>query len=525
MPAQQVAQQLTTQGEQPTQTQVMRQFGGCYTKSQRSAVPQDRFYDLENVIPLGAANCHVVNNISAQLYDFVAGTNDIYASQFGAVASAPYLFNSSAQGNIIAWNINAATATQINGLHTYSSSGVRSVSWFNTYQLFIDSTGYGSWPGAGNITPLALAHGPTQGTDIAVAFGRVWVSNGRLILFSAAYDGTSTTDPTNDTAWQAANGAGFVNMTDPALVGNIVRLWAQNGFLYIFGSTCVFAISNLYVPFGAVPPTPVFTITPIQSIIGTNQPFAIFPYNRALMFANSYGAWAIEGVEATRISEDLDGTWQFLAPTANISGGQCIVQSILNAAFLIQRQNDPVFGSNTVVALWFDGKWWFANFGAITFLMSGVVGSQPVLFALIGNQLFELFQDATTAPATTIMSPLWDMDDPLSDKECIRAGFEIFTTLTQSTNSITSTIDTEAGSQPLNVTATLGTLNFVNGSGQPITFVGAGPITWVVGGHQLYSSVAPGGFGKFIGMTIKTTGVAYEFDSFLMDLKTKRKRW
>jgi len=50
------------------------------------------------------------------------------------------------------------------------------------------------------------------------------------------------------------------------------------------------------------------------------------------------------------------------------------------------------------------------------------------------------------------------------------------------------------------------------------------PITWTVSTYQLYQAPGTGVRSKFAGMTIKTTGLAYELDSFYMDFK-KRKRW
>src|SRR5215469_4156971 len=93
--------------EAPLLTQVMRSFKGVNTRAQRSAIPDDTFYDLQNIIPIGDANLHTVAGLSASLHDF--STDTIYAMQYGMVASVPYLFAYSTQGNIIAWNLNANT--------------------------------------------------------------------------------------------------------------------------------------------------------------------------------------------------------------------------------------------------------------------------------------------------------------------------------------------------------------------------------------------------------------------------------
>lgn len=516
-------QALPAPGEAPLGTQIMRAFKGVNTQAERSAIPQDTFYDLQNVIPIGPANLHVVPNTSAALHDF--STDTIYAAQFGMVGTTPYLFAYSSQGNIIAYNLSANTAAKINGADTLSSSGVKMTSWYQTYALFIDSTGYYSWNGT-TFTKLSLADGPSAGTDICVYGGRVWVSNGRLIVLSAAYNGTSTTDPTNNTAWEGTNGASFLNMTDATLVGNIVRIWPQNGFLYIIGSTCVYVISDIYVPSGASPPTPVYTLTAIQSIIGTDQPFAVFPYNRALMFCSRYGVWAIQGVQAQRISADIDGTFQYLTFTQQVSGGQCIIHSILNAAFLVQRQGDPVLGSGTVIAMWFDSKWWFANVGNAAFIASVVMNAEPVLMAIIGNKLYQLFEDTTTCPDTQVMTPLWDMSDPISDKLVVRAGVELIAEILESTSNVSVTLDTFNGSTPFGALTSFGSVAFVNTNGGLVQFTGtaSAAIFWTVGNYQLYQGYPPGMWSKYVGLTLTSSGITYELDSFLMDFKL-RKRW
>ena len=513
---------IIEKGETPLITQVMREFKGVNTRSERSAIPEDTFYDLQNVMPIGNANLHTVPGLSAALYNFAS--QNIYAAQFGMVASIPYLFCYSTQGQIIAYNLNSQTAASIgSGL---SGSATRMAPFYNLYALFIDSTGYYSWDGT-TFSTLSLANGPSQGTDIAVFAGSVWVSQGRLILVSVAYAATMATDPTQNSAWETVNGATFLVMTDPSLVGNISRLWPQNGFLYIFGPTCVWALTDVIVPTGAVPPTPVWTLLQVQGIVGTDQPFSVFPLNRALMFATRYGVWAIEGVNATELSSDIDGTWQYLTFGQGISGGQAIVLNKLNAAFLITRANDPILGSGNVVAMWFDNKWWFANIGTSTFIVAAVVNAKPTLFAIVGNELYEMFDTAQTVPPNTqVMTPMWAFNDPLSLKQCLRAGFDVITSTIEAASTVTATLDTFNGSSSLPVASSTGILTFVNGAGAALTFTGVGsaPITWITNSYQLYEAAAPAMYSPFVGMTIKTSGLAYELNGFYMDVKTRR-RW
>ena len=484
-------------------------------------MPEDHFFDLQNLIPLGPANLQVVNNISAALHDFAGDT--IYFAQYAQVVSTQYIIAFATNGKVFSYNLAGGATAQINAGKLLSGANSRMTQWMNKYVLFIDSTGYYSWDGAA-FTLLNGAQQPVSGTDIATYGGRVFVLSGRLITLTGAYDGTGTLDPTANTAWLTANGSTFANMTDPTLTGNGTRLISQNGYLYIFGATCLYALSDIYVPSGANPPTPVFTLTNIQAIIGTDQPTSIFPYNRSLMFANRYGAWAVTGVDAQRFSEDIDGTWQYLSFSPSISGGQCIVNNILCGAFLLQRAADPIFGSNTVVGLWFDKKWWFANFGTITFITTAFLNNVPTIFGFIGNKLFSLFTDSTTAPNTQSITPLWSMEDPISTKEIIRAGVEITTVLVG--GSVTISVDGTGGNSSVATSQSPGVLTFIGAGGVAIKFTGLGGvgIVFTVGTYALYSGYPPGVFSHYIGMTTTSTGVSGQFSSFFMDYK-KGARW
>ena len=349
----QATQQKTAKDERRLATKDFREFKGVFTQSDRSAMPPDHFYNLENLQPIGPSNLHMVPNISAALHDYAA--DEIYYAQSVQVGSVQYELCFASNGKVFAYNLVANTSAQINTGVLLSGAGSRVAQWENTYALFIDSSGYYKWDG----TTFAAVTGsgvPSAGVDIAVYAGSVWIANGRLVSISAGYDGTSTTDPTNASAWAVANGADFLNMTDPVLVGSITRLWATVGYLFIFGITCVYSVSNVYVPTGAVPPTPVFTLLPVQSVIGTDQTASVFPFNTSLMFANRYGGWVTDGVNCERFSEAIDGTWQYLSFSPAISGGYCIVNNILCSAFLLNRSNDPNFGSDTVLGMWFNSK-------------------------------------------------------------------------------------------------------------------------------------------------------------------------
>lgn len=508
-----MSKQSAAKNEEPRRSKYFREFKGVFTRSTRNAMPEGTWYNLENLQPIGDGNIQVVNNISAVKKDY--GLDIIYLSQYVNVAGTDYLISFSTNGKVFAYNIGSATSTQIKT--GFAGAGSRVVQWKNTQALFIDASGYYSWDGTTFSAVITGVGVPATGTDIAVFAGRVWIVNGRLLTFSGADDFTAP-------AFLVANGAGSLALTDPTLRKLVTRLFASNGYLYIVGSTNINVISDVYVPSGAVPPTPLFTNLNIQGIIGSDQPFSFFIFNRALMFANRYGAWGINGVQAERISEDIDGTWKYVDFTQPVSGGQVVSNNILCSAFLIKRLNDPKYGSNTVLAMFHDKKWWFGNYGALTFVTSAIAGEMPSLFGFLGNKLYQLFADNTTAPATTWSTPLWPMEDPLADKEVIRAGFEVTVSIFSGT--FTMTLDSVNNQYAAIAITQGGNVSWQNNGGNIVQWQNnaLAIVNWFSSAYLLYSGTAPGGYQKYAGLTGNASGSQYQLSGTFMDYKL-RARW
>lgn len=515
--------------EEPAQllSHIFREFKGVYTRATRSAIPDDYFYNLENIIPIGNENAHVVPNISASLLDYAA--DSIYWSQSVNLNGTEYLVNFAANGKVFFFNIGAGTSAQVNVGNLLSGSGSQCDQWKNTIILFIDSTGYYSYDGV-TFAKVTGAGVPTAGNSVAVYANRVWIVNARILTISGLDDYTAA-------AFTAANGAATVNLTDPQIRSTVQRLKAQNGYLYLLSPTAINAISDVYVPTGASPPTPQFSNQNIQALIGTDQPASIFPYDRNMMFASRYGVHNLFGVSAPKVSGDIDGTWQYLDFSQAISGGQVVVQNILCAAFLLKRINDPVFGSNAIVALWYQQSdtnqlgaaqntdiWWFANFGALTFIVSGIKNNVPTLFGLLGNKLYQLFGDATTAPNVSIMTKLWPMEDELARKECIIAGLEAYFFLLGSNLSLY--LDTENQSKLLAVNPNISSGMWINGVGTQGQWVNAGVVSggWTAPSVYLIPADAQGGMAHHVGLKLTTVGYSYELHFLALDYKL-RDRW
>lgn len=507
----------------PLLSKYFRQMVGVNTQASRTAIPDEYFYNLENVIPIGPQNAHVVPNISASLHDY--STDSIYWSQGLNLNGVEYLVNFATNGKVFLYNIGAATSAQINVGHLLSGALSQCTQWKNTQILFIDSTGYYNYDGTtfAQITGTGV---PSAGNAIAVYASRVWIAQGRVLYCSGVDDYSAT-------SWTAANGAAAINLTDPQIRSTIYRLIPANGYLYIFSVTAINAISDVYVPSGASPPTPVFTNQNLQALIGTDQPASVIPYDRNVMFASRYGIHNLIGVNAPKVSVDIDGTWQYADFSQNISAGQVVVSNILCGAFLMKRANDPVFGSNTIVVLWFNRDdtnpttgvvnatdiWWFANFGALTYIVQGVVNNVPALFGFIGNKLYQLFGDATTAPATQVWSKLWPMEDEIAKKQVIQVGFEadffIYGT------ALKLFVDTASSSSDSNINTSVSLGQWINTAGQSGQWINAALTMggWAAPGLFLLSGIAPPAWDRHVGLRLTSVGYSYELHLLAMDYK------
>ena len=374
--------------------------------------------------------------------------------------------------------------------------------------------------------------------DIAVFNNRVWIYSDRALYVSAI-------NGYND--FTLVDGAVVQNLTDPQIRGQLTRMLSSNGYLYLVSKSAVFVISDVYVPSNAVPPAPIFTPLNVQGIIGSDQPASVFTLNRDLMLANSYGVYQISGVTAQKISDDIDGTFQYVSTQTGsgglqISGGACSVENILNASFLIRQINDPIFGTRTIVANFFDNKWWWANYnssltvnsngiasiteattGTLTFISWGMNGSFPALYGIKNNKLYQLYSNTASAPLTRWMTPLWPMEDSLADKEVYRAGLEITAT---AVGNVYMSLDTPNTTNQFLV-GTPGAVAWFNGTGAITAWQNNSsvPVTWSNSSYSLFLADSQGGFGKYVGLTgYVNPGSIYEMNGNMMDYAL-RKRW
>lgn len=597
-----MAQKIEGRDERPLKSFWLKNFLAVNTTDARISLPDNGcFYDLLNAQPVGQANIHSVAGVSQPLYDF--GLHTIYSDFNVNINGTEWLLAVSKDGLLFAYDVPDQVCYQIgSGL---SGTDAVDITQFNdTMALIIDANGYwkwapppvsSSWPPPGQPFPeiqiilISSASAPSplgapqNGSAIAVYENRAWISQKRLLNWSAPGDPTDFSGP---------SGGGTVGFIDPTLRSDIKCLFAAYGYLYIFGESSIDYINNLAVPTPATTtadPTPTFTKANISAVIGTDQLESIICYGRLVLFANRMGIWSLvadtvqpissfkpppqSNVTTDQYMSSIDGTYQYLSFDTIVDGAQWIndaqqsvfwvndsnnnvywdipgetfVQKVsgalvntnrlINAAFLVYRKDDPIFATGPVLLMYqadmAGSKWWSADFGdlgyvgGMTHICTAYVDNEPAMFSYINNKLYRLFADATNPPSARLMTGLWDFGDPLTQKQAIRAGVRMSARTVPGAQAATLYIDTLHESYPIPI-ADIGITDWINNTDQSVQWANdAGDtVYWLQQNpYFIFWGQAPASYSKYLGFTLRfKRGTIFEVNSFLLDYKLAA-RW
>ena len=356
--------------------------------------------------------------------------------------------------------------------------------------------------GGSNATAKAIINTETN-SGIQSFSGRVWISSGRTIYYSAAgsYSDFVTVS------------AGTVVLTDATLHGNIIQLLSANNFLYIFGDDSINVFSDVRV---TTLGTTLFTNTNVSASVGTKLAYAIFPYFRSVLFMNDYGVYALVGSTTSKISDSLDGVFPNIDFAAgDVNGGQVLLNNILCAAFNFRYTGGLGTSSSSryIQAIFFEKKWFFTSAGNnLKFVTSVPVGGKITLYGTDGNSCVKMYANTTASINSYVQTSLNPMKDPIRTKQALKVGIEA--TLTNS-SIITVSVDSETGSSP---SVELGqTVTWINNFSAPIPWINNSStvINWTTGstGYTLYKTDAKQ-YGKYLGMTVTSTNAGVVYNGF-----------
>ena len=365
--------------------------------------------------------------------------------------------------------------------------------------------------GGSNATAKAIINTNTN-SGIQSFSGRVWISSGRTVYYSAAgsYSDFVTVS------------AGTLVLTDSTLHGNIIQLLSANNFLYIFGDDSINVISDVRVTSAG---TTLFTNTNVSASVGTKLKYAIFPYFRSVLFMNDYGVYALVGSTTSKISDPLDGIFPNIDFTNGVvNGGQVLLNNILCSAFNFKYTGG--LGTSTddryIQAVFFEKKWFFTSAGNnLQFVTSVPVGGRITLFGTDGTSCVKMYANTTASINSYVQTSLNPMKDPIRTKQALKVGVEA--TLSAGSD-INLTVDSESGSSP--VVSLPSNINWINNFSGIIPWVNnvGTEIGWTTGGtgYTLYKTDAKQ-YGKYLGMTVTSVkqGIVYNGFEYEHELRTR----
>ena len=436
------------------------------TKANRTAIDQNEFSYLENVMPIGYGNLRVVPTYGSVLA--TVGSVPEYV-QSGNIGNTNYLFVFQTDGRCQAMNLATNALTTVAAAGTFSAAGCQVAQWKNERILIIDPTnGYYNWDGTnlvkmGSVNGVTISSGGTsfsgtltvtigapnqtggvQATATATQTGGVITSititeagsgytsaptitvtgstggsgfSGTVSLLSltgqaiATFSGRVWIAKDRTVYYSAVNSysdfgtvsAGNITITDGTLHGNITQLLSANNFLYVFGTDSINVFSDVRV--SSTTGSTLFTNTNVSASIGSDLPEGIFAYFRSVLFMNRYGVYALVGATTTKISDALDNIFPNIDFSYPVTACQVLIYNILVAAWSVTYNDSGTLRKLQLV--FFDRKWFVTEMGIVTHIASSPVsGLVNAYGARADGTIYKLYTNSTTAIASTIKTAL-----------------------------------------------------------------------------------------------------------------------
>lgn len=563
------------QTEQRKSYHVTKDFRGMNTKANRTAIDQNEFYYLENVMPIGYGNLRIIPNYGSLLA--TTGSVPEYTAS-GNIGNVNYLFVFQTDGRCQAMNLLTNALTTVGAAGTFSTSGCQIAQWKNERILIIDPVkGYFNWDGTnlvkmGSVLSVAITNGGTayagtltvsisapnqtggvQATATATQTAGVITSvtiteagsgytsaptinitgsgggsgfTGTITLLSqpgqaiSTFSGRVWIAQDRTVYYSAVNSytdfgtvsAGNITITDGTLHGNITQLLSANNFLYVFGTDSINVFSDVRV--SSTTGSTLFTNTNVSASIGSDLPEGIFAYFRSVLFMNRYGVYALVGATTTKISDALDNIFPNIDFSYPVTACQALIYNILVAAWSVTYNDSGTLRKLQLV--FFDRKWFVTDMGAVTHITSSPVsGLINAYGARADGKIYKLYTDQTSNIVSVVKTALWALNDPIRTKQALKIGVEA-TIASNGVGTITATVDSENQSSPI-ITLTNGVV-WVNNFLQTINWVNNSSqvVAWTPTGYALYKYDAQQ-YGKYIGFTVTSSSPAFTYNGFQLE--------
>ncbi len=353
--------------------------------------------------------------------------------------------------------------------------------------------------GTGAKLTVHVLLGPPNCSFISVYQSRVWVAYQRTISFSA---------PNAFYDFSGSSGGGSFIFYDPVLAGDVQQLIAANNFLYIYGSSSINAISDVRLV--GSPATTVFANTVLTSSIGSTFPSSLLPFFRYSIFMTPYGVFSLFGATPSKISDGLDGIFESIDFTYNITAAVAVAYNSLMTLFMVRYTGtESINGEGPLILGYFAGKWLtFSQDTAMTAIFGAVISGVPTAYGTDGKNIYQLFSGSGTTNIK-VQTKLYDFGAKLATIRSMRFGLEA--SGFSAGASIDVEVETENGSEQYTFNPSQ-IISWTNSSGDPIVWTNSvgSALDWY--SSPSFGLVAQGSVsnsGKFLGATI--TSSSYPF--------------
>jgi hypothetical protein len=568
--------------EQKKSYHVTKDFKGLNTKANRTAIQENEFAWIENVMPIGYSNLKVIPKEKRVTYSSTSFTwgGTVHYMAPANIGGVAYMFAFFTNGGAQYVNLETPTApVTLAASGTFSGTRTQISQWKNERILIIDTTyGYATFDGTnlvrvGSVATIEVTAGgsgyssaptvtigpPNQtggvqataeatisggivtaititepgtgytsaptitfssgvatatatiisqpGTSIQSFSGRVWIADGRTIYYTAA-------DSYNDFT---SISAGNITLVDATLYGDITQIIAANNFLYVFGESSINVFSDVRV--NTLGET-LFTNTNISASIGTELFLGIFAYFRSILFINRYGVYALVGATTTKISDALDGIFPNIDFSSTVTGCQTLIYNILVSAWNVRYNDNGTY--RRVQLVFFDRKWFISYQGNLTHINSSPVNGLINAYGVeSGGAFYRLYEDQTANIATEVVTALWDLKDPIRDKQALKLGVEATFPVTVA-GQLNISIDSESrastsialGNAVAWQNISFNNIAWTNNAGSTLQWVSSG--YQLTEGYKLLKYDAQM-YGKYLGMTVTSTAPAFTFNGFQLE--------
>lgn len=390
-------------------------------------------------------------------------------------------------------------SVQAEGYATVSAGAVTAVTLTNKGIGYRSATVQFSGGNDSAEAEIALMPFGISGTSIETYEERVWLADGPKILATAA-------DSVRE--FSAAFGGVVKPVTDSNLREQVVALKQANGFLYAFGDSSIFVVSNVQTSTGG---TTTFNFSNVDPQIGTAWRDSVLEFGRALVFGNPTGVYALFGGAAEKISGPLDGLFAKASFNTNQDGKTpssfaATVFGIRLYGFLFTTAVPGSGNELRDVIACYDGQRWFLYTPTLEYeilagqsinsVLTGWMATEDAIYRAFDAPSSELTKVAATklvAPGSYILTSSATNVYYIAQDELGTGGL------------MSVSIDTEAGSNPAQDRDLSVASSWVNNLGEVVEWTNdlSAVVEWSTAGLKVIY-YADTNYGQLLGATIST---------------------